>query len=284
MAKRSPFELDDQRRDDGERQRNLDGEAQPLALHRLHVDGAADLIDVVADDIEAHAAAGDAGDRLGGREARIEDELLDLLLGHALEIGLGRKPVGEHLLADARGVEAAAVVSHADHDLPALVIGGEPDRAGLGLAGGDAFGARLDAVIGRIADHVGERILDPVEHLPVELGVGTVHLELDVLAELGREIAHDARQLLPGVTDRLHAGPHHAVLKLGGHVGQPLQRDLEFGIVVAAGDVEELIAGQNQLRDHRHQLLDGVDADADRLVGDARLGMIVAVGIDQRTL
>ena len=269
--------LDDQRRDDRERQRNLDGEAQPLALHRMHVDGAADLVDVVADDIDADAAAGHAGDGLRGGEAGIEDELLDLLLGHLVEIGLGRKPVGERLLADARGVEAAAVVGHADDDLPALVIGGQPDRAVLGLAGGDAFGARLDAVIGRVAHHVGERVLDALQHLPVELGVGAVHLELDVLAELGREIAHDARQLLPGIADRLHAGAHHAVLKLGGDVGQPLQRDLEFGIVVAAGDVEQLVAGQHQLGHHRHQLLDGIDADADRLVGDARFGMIVAV-------
>jgi hypothetical protein len=108
------------------------------------------------------------------------------------------------------------------------------------------------------------------QHLPVEL---------DVLAKLGREIAHDARQLLPGMTDRLHAGPHHAVLQLGGDIGKPLQRDLELGIVVAAGDVEELIAGQHQLRHHRHQLLDGVDADANGFVGDPRFGMLVALGI-----
>ena len=54
--------LDDQRGDDRQRQRDLDGEAQALAGHRLDVDGAADLIDIGADDVHADAAAGYGGD------------------------------------------------------------------------------------------------------------------------------------------------------------------------------------------------------------------------------
>ena len=83
-----------------------------------------------------------------------------------------------------------------------------------------------------------------------------------------REIAHDARQLLPGIADRLHARLHHAFLQLGGDVGQPLQRRLEFGILVPAHDLEQLVAREHQLRDHGHQLLERVDGDADRLVAD----------------
>ena len=52
--------LHDQRRDDGERQRNLDGEAGAPAEHRLDVDGAADLVDIGAHDVHADAAAGHA--------------------------------------------------------------------------------------------------------------------------------------------------------------------------------------------------------------------------------
>ena len=80
------------------------------------------------------------------------------------------------------------------------------------------------------------------------------------------KIAHDARQLLPGVADRLHARLHHAFLQLGGDVGEPLQRHLELGIVVPAHDVEQLIARQHQLRHHRHQVFERVEVDADRLV------------------
>ena len=53
--------LHDQRRDDRERERNLDGEAGAAAEHRLDVDGAADLVDVAAHDVHADAAAGHAG-------------------------------------------------------------------------------------------------------------------------------------------------------------------------------------------------------------------------------
>ena len=53
--------LHDQRRDDRERERDLDGEARAFAGHRLDVDGAADLIDVGAHHVHADAAAGHAG-------------------------------------------------------------------------------------------------------------------------------------------------------------------------------------------------------------------------------
>jgi hypothetical protein len=74
-------------------------------------------------------------------------------------------------------------------------------------------------MIGGIAHHMGERVFDALEHLAIKLGVGAVHFELDVLAEFGAEIAHDARQFLPSVADRLHASPHHAVLQFSGDIG-----------------------------------------------------------------
>ena len=83
-----------------------------------------------------------------------------------------------------------------------------------------------------------------------------------------REVAHDAGQLLPGVADRLHPRLHDAFLQLGGDVGEPLQRHLELGVLVAAGDLQKLVAGQHQLGDHGHQMFERVDVDADRLVGD----------------
>ncbi len=54
--------FDDQRRDDGKRQRDLDGEGRALVRHGRQIDGAADLVDVGLDHIHADAAAGHAGD------------------------------------------------------------------------------------------------------------------------------------------------------------------------------------------------------------------------------
>ena len=107
-----------------------------------------------------------------------------------------------------------------------------------------------------------------LQHLAVEFGLGAVHLELDLLAELGGEVAHDARQLLPRIADRLHARLHHAFLQLGGDVREPLQRHLEVGILVAADDLQELVAREHQLGDRRHQMIERLDIDADRMAGD----------------
>ncbi|NLS75586.1 hypothetical protein E3H11_44060, partial [Bradyrhizobium brasilense] len=42
-------------------------------------------------------------------------------------------------------------------------------------AGGDPLGGGLQPVIGGVAHHMRQRILDQVEHLAVEPGVGAVH-------------------------------------------------------------------------------------------------------------
>ena len=73
-----------------------------------------------------------------------------------------------------------------------------------------------------------------------------------------------ARQLLPGVADRLHARLHHAFLQFGGDVGQPLQRHLESESSWRRDDLEQLVARQHQLRHHRHQVFERVDVDTDR--------------------
>ena len=72
------------------------------------------------------------------------------------------------------------------------------------LAGGDALLRLLDPVVGRVADHVGERIADHLEKLAVQLGVGALHHQLDALAELRGKVAQKTRQLRPGIADGLH--------------------------------------------------------------------------------
>ena len=71
------------------------------------------------------------------------------------------------------------------------------------------------------------------------------------------------------MADRLHACPHHPLLNVGSDVRQALERHLEVGIVMLAKDFKKLIARKDQLGNHRHELIEGVDADADRLVGQA---------------
>ena len=53
---------------------------------------------------------------------------------------------------------------------------------------------------------------------------------------------------------------------------QPLQRHAEGRILLRAGELQQLVAGQHQLADQGHQVFQHVDADPDGLAGDRRLG------------
>src|SRR5262245_34374679 len=66
--------FDDEGRDDGKCQRDLDGERAATPTHRFHVDDAADLVDIGAHDVHADAAARHAGDLVDRRETGRKDE------------------------------------------------------------------------------------------------------------------------------------------------------------------------------------------------------------------
>ena len=148
---------------------------------------------------------------------------------------------------DPLDVEAAAVVGDPDDDVPALLEGLEPDRPALRLAAGATLGRALEPVVGRVADHVGEGVLDELEDLPVELRVAALEPQVDVLAELEPEIARQPRQLAPGAPDRLHARAHDVVLQLGRDLVEPLQRRLERGAGLVADRLEQLVPRQHEL-------------------------------------
>ena len=156
-----------QRRDDRKRKRDLDSDGRTLPGHRLDLDGAADLLDIGADHVHANTAAGDACDSRGGGEARREDELVDLRFAHLLQLGLADETVGECLGLDPLGVEPATVVGNADDDVAAFMIGRQADGTLLGFACGRPLGRGLQPVIGGVAHHMGEWILDQVEHLAI---------------------------------------------------------------------------------------------------------------------
>ena len=104
-----------------------------------------------------------------------EDEIADFRFRLGGELGFAGEAFFDDLGPDAGKVEAAAVVGDFDDDVAALVPGGQADGALRWLAGGDPLGRRFDAVIGAVAHQVRERILDQIEHLAVELGIGAAH-------------------------------------------------------------------------------------------------------------
>src|SRR3546814_4599701 len=91
------------------------------------------------------------------------------MVGHLLDLGGAGEAVLDDLLADLRDRQAAAVVGDAQDDVAALVPRLEADAPRLRLARGPPLLRPLDAVVERVADHVRQRILDQLQHLPVEL-------------------------------------------------------------------------------------------------------------------
>jgi hypothetical protein len=65
---------------------------------------------------------------------------------------------------------------------------------------------------------------------------------------------------------------------LGGDVGEALQRHLELGVLVSARDLEQLVAGEHELRHHRHQVLERLDIHPQRLAGELGFGLFRLVG------
>ena len=134
-----------------------------------------------------------------------------------------------------------------------------------GFAGRAPLRRGLQPVIAAVADHMRQRILDQLQHLAVEFGLGTEHGELDLFAHVMGEITHQTGQLVPGNADGLHPGLHYAFLKVRRNVRQPLQRDGEGAVFVRARQLEKLVAGQHKFTDQRHQVLQHIDRHADCL-------------------
>ena len=123
----------------------------------------------------------------------------------------------------------------------------------------------LEAVVDGVADHVGERIGETLDHRAVDLGGFAFGAQPHDLAGRVGELAHDARHALEQRLDRLGADRHHAFLDLA---GQLLER------AEARGDARRARQPrlQHALRQHRlvdDQLADEIDQAIDALEIDA---------------
>ena len=255
-------DLNDECGGDRKRERDTEREAAALALHGRERDRTTNAFDIRAHDVHADAAAGDVRDDLGRREAGLEDEAIDLFLAHGAQVLLGSETLRNHLLLDALDVEALAVVGDVDGDLACFMCCRDADLAHFGLALGRTLFRPLDAVVGTVADEVGEGIANDFDELAIKLGVGTFGDEFDVLAKLSRKLAHEARQVRVKAPYGLHASAHNSVLKVARQRREMLQRRLDGVVVAMTRKLEKLVAREHKLGDQLHHALDGIDRDA----------------------
>ena len=127
------------------------------------------------------------------------------------------QPERDALGADAREVEAGAVVAELDPDLVALVRDRDGDRADRILAGRRAHARRLDAVGHAVAQQVLERADHAVEHAAVDFDRTADDVEPHLLAGLLRRQPDDAVEAVRQAFEFDHPRAQQVVLQVARH-------------------------------------------------------------------
>ena len=198
--------------DDGQRQGDVGGEPGALPGHRFDLHLAANLFDIPPHHVHPHAAAGEARDLLGGRKSGHENQVEDLGFRERF-LGIDEPPL-HGLGQDPAGVQAATVVLDLDNDESPLVKGFQRDRARGRLARRGPLTGQFDAVVGRVADHVHERIAQLLDDGSVEFRLLPLQPEVDLLAEIAGQIANEPRHLPERAPDRHHPQRHRGSLQI----------------------------------------------------------------------
>jgi hypothetical protein len=180
---------------------------------------ALELVKNAPHDVHADASAGYFGDFRGGAEAWLENQVERFLVGKTGSFVGRDEALLNRLLADKRGVNAAAIIAHLDDDLRALMEGVECYGAARGLARSETLVGGLDAVVYGVAHEMHKRLVERVEDALVEIGVFTRNVQGHVLAALFGDVAHDARKAAEELLDRNHADFQDALVQFIQHTG-----------------------------------------------------------------
>ena len=169
-----------------QRQGHVQDEARAHPGLEGHVHAAAQRFHLGAHHVQAHAPSGHVRHRLGGGQARHEDE------AHVARVPQhGQPPLpGPH--AHALQVHAPPVVLHHHLHPAAAQPGGEPHPALLGLAPLAPRRGRLGPVGHGVAHQVQERLAQALQERAVQLQRAALHLQPHLLARGARQVAHVA--------------------------------------------------------------------------------------------
>ena len=179
----------------GQGQRQAHGEGRALARPRRDRNAAAQRLDRALDHVHADAAAGNVRDRRGGREARQEDQIVDLFVGQ-LRVG-GDQAFARRRSPCTRGRLMPAPSSETSMTMRPERCGADSrTRPSAGLPAAMRVLRRFEAVVDGVADHVGQRIGEALDHRLVDLGAFAFGDEAHRLAGHGGDFAHEPRHAL----------------------------------------------------------------------------------------
>ena len=200
----------------------------------------------------------------------------------------GSRPRSRAALLDLRVVQAGAVIREAHDDFVAFLAHLDDQLAGLGLAGLDALGARLDAVRDRVAQQVLHRRRHPLQHAAIDLGVAALEFHHHALVRVLARLAHDPIEAVADGGELHHPDAHQVLLQAAAHLAlarQVLRRRFHRAqrVLLDGGDVVD------RLRQHLRQFLEaGVAIELERIeirmrvlrMRDLRLDLVVRLDLD----
>jgi len=202
---------------------------------------AAHFVDIAFHHIHAHSATGHVRHGLCGGKTGRENQLPDFVIGngladrHALLDRLGQNPLPD---------QPSAVVLDLDHDAATLVLrrhGQAPDRV---LACENTLLGTFDAMVQAVADQVGDRVDDALDQALVQLCFLADRDQLDLLAELGRQVADQARKTTEDIVHGHHPDRHHRFLQIPGIA-------LQMTHAAEQAFVQHRVQRRSGLRQHR---------------------------------
>ena len=106
-----------------------------------------------------------------------------------------------------------------------------------------------------VANQVNEWVANRFQQAAVQLGIATLENRGNPFAGFSFQIQKQARVGGPGITDGLHAGLHQAFLQFAGDHVETLGQIDQLCVVLASGVLQQLVAGEYQLADHIHKLV-----------------------------
>ena len=109
-------------------------------------------------------------------------------------------------------------------------------------------------MVTRVSHHVGQRIFDHIQNLAVQFGILTGHHQINLFAKFHAQVTDNPWQFRPCVANGLHAGFHHTFLQVRHNMVQTLQRGNKPAVFFIAGDLQQLVTGQNKFGHHGHQV------------------------------
>ena len=202
--------------DDGEGQRQREGETGAVALLALQRHVSLEVApDTGGHHVHSDAPAGEIRHDLLGAEPGEKNEVQQLRLRHGRRI---LHPQLQGLAADALPVQPAAVVGELYDDAATLAPRGDAHTAALRLAHAHALLRELQPVVQRVADDVRERVGECFHDPAVDLRVLALHDQLHRLAQLPREVTHQAGELAEDDRDGDHPRVNHDLLHPAGYL------------------------------------------------------------------